>query len=86
MMRVELVYRPDSDVYKSIHKVLENVIAEERWPIPVEMVEDKVHNNVPSIRVDGRVVNTKSARHTFDYLKDLLGTKWTELTAMRKVF
>ncbi len=30
MMRVELVYRPGTDVYKSIHKVLEDVIAEER--------------------------------------------------------
>ncbi len=53
-------------------------------PIPVEMVEDKVHTNFPSIRVDGRVVNKKSVRHTFDYLKDLLGKKWTELTGMRR--
>jgi hypothetical protein len=84
MMRVELIYHPGNDVYKSIHKVLEDVIAEERWPIPVEMVEDKVHSRFPSIRVDGQIVNKKDARHTFDYLKELLGKKWAELTHMRK--
>jgi hypothetical protein len=83
-MRVELIYRPDSDTYKSIRKILEDVIAEERLPIPVEMIEDK-NASFPSIRIDGRIVNKKSVRHTFEYLRNIVSHKWAELTHMRRV-
>ena len=83
-MRIELVYRPDSDTYKSVQKMLEDVIAEERLPIPVEMIEDK-NASFPSIRIDGRIVNKKGIRHTFEYLRDLISRKWNELHHMRHV-
>ena len=82
-MRVELIYRPDNDTYKSIHKILQDIIAEEGLPIPVEMVEDKVHTKSPSIRIDGRLISKKGVKHTFEYLHDLLCKKWAELTHMR---
>ena len=31
-MRVELLYHPECELYKTMHKVLEDVIAEERLP------------------------------------------------------
>jgi hypothetical protein len=83
-MRVELVYHPDSDTHRSVQKMLEDVIAEERLPIPVEMIADK-NANFPSIRIDGHVVNKKGIRHTFEYLRDLVSHKWAELTHMRHV-
>ncbi len=62
--------------------MLEDVIAEERLPIPVEMIEDKTAS-FPSIRIDGRIVNKKGIRHTFEYLRDLVANKWAELHHMR---
>ena len=81
-MRIELIYRPDSDQYRSVKKMLEDVIAEERLPIPVEMIEDK-NAKFPSIRIDGRIVNKQNIRHTFEYLRDLISRKWMEVTNMR---
>jgi hypothetical protein len=82
-MRVELVYRPDSRTYRSVQKMLEDIIAEEHLPIPVEMIEDK-NVNFPSIRIDGRIVNKKGIRHTFEYLRDLISNRWAELTHMHR--
>jgi hypothetical protein len=83
-MRIELVYRPGSDTYKSVQKMLEDVIAEERLPIPVELIEDK-DANFPSIRIDGHIVDKKGIRHTFEYLRDLISHYWAELTQMRHI-
>jgi len=83
-MRVELVYRPGSETYRAVQKMLEEVIAEERLPIPVEMTEDK-NASFPGIRIDGRIVNKKGILHTFEYLRDLISHRWSELHHMRHV-
>jgi len=83
-MRVELVYHPKCSLYKSIRKVLEDVIAEERLPIPVEMVEDKVHSNAPYIRLDGHLIMKIRNDHTFDNLRDFLHKKWIDITHPKK--
>ena len=80
-MRVELVYRPGSSTYRSVQKLLEDVIAEERLPIPVEMIEDS-NANFPSIRIDGRIINKKGIRQTFEHLRDIVANKWSELHQM----
>jgi hypothetical protein len=83
-MRVELIYHPGCDLYKSVHKVLEDVIAEERLPIPVEMVEDNVHFNSPCIRIDGHIIMKVKDNHTFDHFRKFLYEKWAEITQPKK--
>jgi hypothetical protein len=55
-MRVELIYTPGCNSYKRALNTLETVIAEERLPIPVELVESGQHHMVvsPTIRINGR--------------------------------
>jgi len=77
-MRVELIYAPGSSSYKSVRDTLETVIAEERLPIPVEMVEDGIDCEPPKIRIDGQVVDYVVA--TFDQLREILCGRWKELT------
>lgn len=76
-MRVELIYAPGCSLYKSVRETLESVIAEERLPIPVEMVEDGVDLGSPRIRIDGQFVESVVA--TFDQLRDILSGRWREL-------
>ena len=53
-MRVELIYTPGCGSYKKALSTLEMVIAEERLPIPVEMVEaSRSHLGNSTIRIDG---------------------------------
>jgi hypothetical protein len=75
-MRVELIYAPGCNLYKSIRDTLETVIAEERLPIPVEMVEDGVDLGRPIIRIDGQLVEYVVA--TFDQLRDILSCRWRD--------
>jgi len=77
-MRVELIYAPGCSSYKTVRETLESVIAEERLPIPVEMVEDGSPSESPRIRIDGQVVDYVVA--TFDHLRDILCGRWKELT------
>jgi hypothetical protein len=77
-MRVELIYAPGCSLYKSVRETLESVIAEERLPIPVEMVEDGADLGRPKIRIDGQVVDYVVA--TFDQFRDILCGRWRELT------
>jgi hypothetical protein len=83
-MRVELIYNPKCELYKSVHKVLEDIIAEERLPIPVEMVEDKTNANPPFIRLDGHLIMNIKRDHTFDHLRDFVHKKWTEINHPKK--
>ncbi len=56
-MRIELLYTPGCSSYKKALDVLETVIAEERLPIPVELVDSDSGDYRPAashtIRVDG---------------------------------
>jgi hypothetical protein len=53
-MRVELIYTPGCNTYKRALSTLETVIAEERLPIPVELVESGQHCIIsPTIRING---------------------------------
>ncbi len=78
-MRVELVYHPECNLYKSIYKVLEDVIAEERLPIPVEMVEEKARANAPYIRLDGHIIMNIKNDHTFEHLRDFVRREWIDI-------
>jgi hypothetical protein len=53
------------------------VIAEERLPVPIEMIEEhgQIHG-FPTIRIDGAVIS-----HHFDSIRDALQQRWQELTA-----
>jgi hypothetical protein len=53
------------------------VIAEERLPIPVELVEEENHGD-PTVRVDG--INHASVLHHFEHLRLLLCGRWKEIT------
>ncbi len=78
-MRVELIYRPGCSNYSSVRDTLEMVIAEERLPIPVELVEAG-NQASPRIRINGNDVQDSGITHTLESLTDLLSKKWKELT------
>jgi len=81
-MRVEVLYSPGCKVSKSVRNTLETVIAEERLPIPVEMVENEQEDfSPPTIRIDGHEVRHNSTLHTLDHFRDLLCGRWHELNA-----
>ncbi len=71
-------------MYKAVHKVLEDVIAEERLPIPVEMVEDQIHVNSPAIRIDGHFIFKVKTGHGFEHLRDVVQKKWSEINNFAK--
>ncbi|HEY9712802.1 MAG TPA: hypothetical protein V6C72_04995 [Chroococcales cyanobacterium] len=53
-------------------------IAEERLPIPVELVEASDHQDgSPTIRIDGNVIH--SIKHHYEDLRDSLSRRWREL-------
>lgn len=57
-MRVELIYTPGCNSYKKLLDKLETVIAEERLPIPVHIVEAAsasvaAYSATPTVRIDG---------------------------------
>jgi hypothetical protein len=79
-MRVELVYAPGCSLYKTVRETLETVIAEERLPIPVEMVEEGADYGSPKIRIDGQLIAQSLKAHTIDHLRDILCGHWKELT------
>ena len=77
-MRVEVIYAPGCNSYRKAISILETVIAEERYPIPVEASEcsSQGHGN-PSIRING--VLHSSAGQCLENLRELLSHKWKEL-------
>jgi hypothetical protein len=75
-MRIELVYAPGCNTYQKALHMLETVIAEERLPIPVELVEDG--RGGPVIRIDGKDVANSSHG---DNLRESISKCWRELTA-----
>ncbi len=74
-MRVELIYAPGCSSYRKALNTLETVIAEERLPLPVELVEDGIQTGGPSIRINGDEVGNQ-----IDSLRGAICQKWRELT------
>jgi len=60
-MRVELIYTPGCSSYKKLLDKLETVIAEERLPIPVHVIETVTEalkfTPTPTVRIDGDEVD-----------------------------
>lgn len=80
-MRVELIYKPGCSSYSSVRDTLEKVIAEERLPIPVELVEACSQENAsPRIRINGNEEHDSGITNTLESLTDLLSRKWKEIT------
>jgi hypothetical protein len=79
-MRIELLYSPGCSTYKKALSTLEHIIAEERLPLPVELVEDKyLIKGEPHVRIDGEILGRKS--HSYlDHVHEILCHKWKELT------
>lgn len=77
-MRIELLYAPGClDYKKALHK-LEYIIAEERLPLPVELVEDSVCG-APAVRIDGELIGQRSTS-CLEHIREIVQRKWTELT------
>jgi hypothetical protein len=86
-MRIELLYSPGCSSYKKALDTLEHIIAEERLPLPVELVED--HGYIcgePKVRIDGELLTQlgrKSHSYTsgyLDHVQEILCYKWKQLT------
>ncbi len=74
-MRVELIYAPGCSSYRKALNTLETVIAEERLPLPVELIEDGIQTGGPSIRINGDEVGSH-----IESLRGAICQKWRELT------
>lgn len=80
-MRVELVFAPGCTNYRKAQGILEAVIAEERLPISVEMVEERDRvNGLPAVRIDGKEINHALFPHHFEQLCSVITHYWKELT------
>ncbi len=75
-MRVELIYAPGCNSYKSILRRLEMVIAEERLPVPVELIEERKLYEDPILRINGEAVGVP----TCERMRDALSNTWREMT------
>lgn len=92
-MRVELMYEPGSSI-RRVLDILETAIAEERLPVPVELIEfDGQPRRAPVVRIEGQEFSClqltpveatgPSARNEvsafIDQVRNLLAEKWSEL-------
>lgn len=69
-MRVELIYTPGCNSYQKALNTLQTVIAEERLPIPVEMIESTCSREVsPTIKIDGDDINEMQIEAQGDYCR-----------------
>lgn len=82
-MRIELIYSPGCLDYKSALHKLEYIIAEERLPLPVELVEDRQCLS-PVVRIDGELVDKERAASAtcHEHIREILSRKWRELTIL----
>ena len=86
-MRLELLYAPGCSTYKQALNALEIVIAEERLPLPVELVEDHTENkDAPQLRIDGEIVSSKQKLlQSVEMLRDIISEKWSEMAVHQLV-
>lgn len=92
-MRVELMYEPGSSI-RRVLDILETAIAEERLPVPVELIESHEQiRRAPVVRIDGQefsylqltpVGTTASyvgneVSAFIDQVRKVLAEKWSEL-------
>jgi len=79
-MRVELLYAPGCSSYNQARNQLEMVIAEERLPCPVELIEeDNQVDGSPQIRINGDHDMHSATSHS-EGIRELLCRKWREIT------
>lgn len=91
-MRVELMYEPGSSI-RRVLDILETAIAEERLPVPVELIEmSEKPRRAPVVRIEGQEfsylqltsVGSAYGRNevsTFiDQVRSVLAEKWSEFT------
>ncbi len=76
-MRVELIYTPGCRTYLRALHTLELVIAEERLPLPIELVEER-ETKIPKLRIDG--VDVPRALQCIDTLRETISQKWQDIT------
>jgi hypothetical protein len=82
-MRIELLYSPGCNTYKKALSTLEHIIAEERLPLPVELVEDNYRTKgEPHVRIDGELLSLlgKKSHSYLEHVHEILCHKWTERT------
>lgn len=90
-MRVELMYEPGSSI-RRVLDILETAIAEERLPVPVELIEISETRRAPVVRIEGQefsclqltTVGPRSGGNEvsafIDQVRQVLSQKWSELT------
>ncbi len=87
-MRVELLYAPGCSSYKEALSMLQIVIAEERLPLPVELVQDQADMTLdaPQLRIDGEIVVSKQKLlQSVEAIRDLISEKWSEMAVHQLV-
>jgi len=82
-MRIELLYSPGCNTYKKALSTLEHIIAEERLPLPVELVEDNFSSKgEPQVRIDGEILAQlgKKSHSYLEHVHEIMCHKWKERT------
>lgn len=82
-MRIELFYSHGSDSYKKTLNQLEYIIAEEQWPLPVELIAlPRQENPSPAIRIDGELLlgGFERSQSCIEQIREILCAKWRDLT------
>ena len=80
-MRVELIYTPGCRSYRKALHILEMVIAEERLPLPIELVENGIGPKTkPTLRIDGEDFALPGPKGA-EKLRSAISQKWHEMTA-----
>lgn len=81
-MRIELLYTPGCSNYKKALSTLEYIIAEERLPLQVELVENCANEEgEPTVRINGVLVNKAAAKsqHCLEHVREAISHKWHEV-------
>ncbi len=85
-MRIELLYSPGCSNYKKALNNLEYIIAEERLPLPVHLVENSANvEGEPTVQINGVLIsrsqpkNPQKNPHCLEHVREAISHKWHEV-------
>jgi len=84
-MRIELLYSPGCSNYKKALNTLEYIIAEERLPLPVHLVENSSNKEgEPTVQINGVLIHKSQpskAKNSMclEHVREAISHKWHEV-------
>ncbi len=81
-MRIELLYSPGCSNYKKALNNLEYIIAEERLPLPVHLVENSANvEGEPTVQINGVLISRSQPKNPqcLEHVREAISHKWHEV-------